>query len=102
MNEPSDDTDLRREKLTLEIQALRRPFRSNPAVWISCATAIGALLFGMFSLRYSRNEWVLSQIEKNKAERETKELKSQKQALASDNQRLTGEKQRLSADVEAM
>jgi len=102
VNEPNGNEDLKREKLNLEIRALRGPFRSNPALWISCATAIAAFLFGVFSLRYSRNEWILSQIEKNKAEQETHNLSSQNQALATQNKDLISQKEKLSGEIGSM
>jgi hypothetical protein len=102
MSEPDGNDDLKRRKLELEIRALRNPFQSNPALWISCATAIAALLFGVFSLRYSRNEWVLSQIEKKQAEQETQTLKSQNQTLAAENKDLTSQKETLSAEIQTM
>jgi cell division protein FtsB len=75
---------LESEKLELEIKALRRPFRTNPAHWISAVTAVLAITAVFFQYRLSRSEFILAEsksvqakIETEKAQESTKALRNE-------------------------
>ena len=88
---PPDKARLECEKLHLEIKALKRPFRTNPAHWISTATAVLAITALFFQYRLSRNESILAEtksvqakIETQKAEEATKQLRADVKMLEAD------------------
>ena len=56
-----DKDKLECERLRLEIQALQRPFRHKPSLWISTGTAILAVFMGFQQFRLSKNEHLLAE-----------------------------------------
>jgi hypothetical protein len=91
MDEPVGKTKLECEKLDLEIRALKKPFRNNPAHWISSATALLAITALFFQYRLSQNEFILAEtksvqakIDTEKAEETTKRLREDVKILEED------------------
>src|SRR6266446_2236494 len=89
--QPEDKTKLECLKLQLEIEALKNPFRTNPAHWISLATAVLAITAVFFQYRLSRTEFILAEaksvqakIETEKAQEATKHLRDEIQGLEQD------------------
>jgi hypothetical protein len=75
---------LESEKLQLEIEALKKPFLTNPAHWISAVTAVLAITVVFFQYRLSRSEFILAEsksvqakIETERAQESTKVLRTE-------------------------
>jgi hypothetical protein len=109
-NEPNSEPDGKAKleclKLRLEIEKLRRPFRTDPAHWISSATAVLAITALFFQYRLSRNEFILAEtksvqakIDTEKAEETTKRLTEQVHGLERDIAVKTKQRDKLEALV---
>jgi hypothetical protein len=84
-------TKLQRKKLQLEIRTLERPFRNNPAHWISGATALLAITALFFQYRLSRNEFILAETKSVQAKIETEKAQEATKRFTEDVRRLEQE-----------
>jgi cell division protein FtsB len=94
MSAPEDKSELERQKLKLEIRALQKPFRNNPAHWISSITAILAIMAVFLQYRVSRNEFILAEAKSVQAQNETEKAKQKTDEL---NQKVTDLEQDIAA-----
>jgi hypothetical protein len=84
-------TKLEEKKLQLEIRTLEKPFRSNPAYWISGATTLLAITALFFQYRLSRNEFILAETKSVQAKIETEKAQENTKRLTEDVRRLEQE-----------
>jgi|ERR1039457_5183062 hypothetical protein len=83
-----ETTKLERQKLQLEIKALEKPFRNNPAHWISAATALLAIAALFFQYRLSQNEFILAETKSVQAKIDTERAEETTKHLTQDVKRL--------------